>query len=95
VNIGRRRLGRKPYSSTFVTIKSSLLLAQRAILARFVDVPFHALHDCGGSAMVGDVPTKAIIDTGGQTTIANLALQRAIFRRKAQPEARRIKSSDD
>ena len=52
----------------------------------FVDVPFHALHDTlvVVSAMVGDVPTKAIIDTGGQTTIANLALQRAIFRRKAQ-----------
>ena len=52
----------------------------------FVDVPFHALRDTlvVVSAMVGDVPTKAIIDTGGQTTIANLALQRAIFRRKAQ-----------
>jgi len=52
----------------------------------FVDVPFHALHNTlvVVSAMVGDVPTKAIIDTGGQTTIANLALQRAIFRRKAQ-----------
>jgi hypothetical protein len=52
----------------------------------FVDVPFHALHDTlvVVSAMVGDVPTKAIIDTGGQTTIANLALQRAIFRRNAQ-----------
>jgi hypothetical protein len=52
----------------------------------FVDVPFHALHDTlvVVSAMVGDVPTKAIIDTGGQTTIANLALQRAIFRRRVQ-----------
>jgi hypothetical protein len=52
----------------------------------FVDVPFHALHNTlvVVSAMVGDVPTKAIIDTGGQTTIANLALQRAIFRRTAQ-----------
>ena len=52
----------------------------------FVDVPFHALHETlvVVSAMVGDVPTKAIIDTGGQTTIANLALQRAIFRRSVQ-----------
>jgi Aspartyl protease len=52
----------------------------------FVDVPFHALHDTlvVVSAMVGDIPTKAIIDTGGQTTIANLALKRAIFRRSVQ-----------
>lgn len=49
----------------------------------FVDVPFYALHDTlvVVSTMIGDVPTKAIIDTGGQTTIANLALQRALFRR--------------
>jgi predicted aspartyl protease len=46
----------------------------------FVDVPFYALHDTlvVVGAMIGDVPTKAIIDTGGQTTIANLALQRAL-----------------
>src|SRR5579863_7299796 len=52
----------------------------------FVDVPFYAIHDTlvVVSALVGDVPTKAIIDTGGQTTIANLALQRALFRRSME-----------
>jgi hypothetical protein len=52
----------------------------------FVDVPFYAIRETlvVVSAMVGDVPTKAIIDTGGQTTIANLALQRALFRRSMQ-----------
>jgi hypothetical protein len=46
----------------------------------FVDVPFYAVKDTlvVVGAMIGDVPTKAIIDTGGQTTIANLALQRAL-----------------
>jgi hypothetical protein len=52
----------------------------------FVDVPFYAIHDTlvVVSAMIGDVRTKAIIDTGGQTTIANLALQRALFRRSVE-----------
>lgn len=48
----------------------------------FVDIPFHALRDTLVviSARIGDVPTKAIIDTGGQTTIANLALRKALAR---------------
>ena len=52
----------------------------------FVDVPFHALHGTlvVVNAFVGDVPTKAIIDTGGQTTIGNLSLQHAVFRRSMQ-----------
>src|SRR5579863_10347029 len=52
----------------------------------FVDVPFYAIRETlvVVSALVGDVPTKAIIDTGGQTTIANLALQRALFRRSME-----------
>jgi hypothetical protein len=48
-----------------------------------VDVPFYAINNTlvVVSAMIGDVRTKAIIDTGGQTTIANLALQRALASR--------------
>src|SRR3984893_1438409 len=52
----------------------------------FVDVPFHAIRETlvVVNARIGDVPTKAIIDTGGQTTIANLALRRALNRHSMQ-----------
>ncbi|HWG75209.1 MAG TPA: aspartyl protease family protein [Steroidobacteraceae bacterium] len=38
-------------------------------------------------AWVGDIHTKAIIDTGGQASIGNLALRRALERRRAQLHA--------
>ncbi len=58
--------------------------------AGYLTVPFRSV---GGQlvvidAIVGHVRTKAIIDTGGQTTIANLALHRALERRTIQPPGR-------
>ena len=56
----------------------------------FLTIPFRSV---GGQlvvidAIVGHVRTKAIIDTGGQTTIANMALHRALERRRTQPPGR-------
>src|SRR5271166_634392 len=54
----------------------------------YLTIPFRSI---GGQlvvidAIVGHVRTKAIIDTGGQTTIANMALHRALARRSTQPQ---------
>jgi aspartyl protease len=56
----------------------------------FLTIPFRSV---GGQlvvidAVVGHVPTKAIIDTGGQTTIANIALHKALAKRRVQPTGR-------
>jgi predicted aspartyl protease len=54
----------------------------------FVTVPFRSIAGqlIAIDARVGGVPTKAIIDTGGEATIANLALEKALARRRTQPQ---------
>jgi hypothetical protein len=54
--------------------------------AGYMTIPFRLLRGSlvAVDASVGDVSTTAIIDTGGQLTIANLALHRALERRRAQ-----------
>jgi predicted aspartyl protease len=54
----------------------------------FVTLPFRSIAGqlIAIDAFVGGVPTKAIIDTGGEATIANLALEKALARRRVQPQ---------
>ena len=51
-----------------------------------VPLDYVRAHGLRAKVLVGPVPTLAIIDTGGQTTVGNLALRRALARRRGEAD---------